>query len=320
MAEIVTLTLNPAVDVWTAVDRIVDTHKLRCEPTRCYPGGGGINVARVIRRLDGQQARCRALYLAGGAAGIRLEQMLSNERIPNRRLRIAGETRENFSVMERATGREFRFVLPGPYVSEEEWQAAQMVLDSIKAAPGESGMPDYWVMSGSLPPGLPPQAYAELARSARLRGMRVVLDTSGTALSLALDAGVYLVKPSLSELASLMGTPLSEESDWTKAARQIVHDGRAQIVALTLGARGALLVSSEETIRLQALSVPVAGATGAGDSFLAGLLVALRRGDPLRDAACLAQAAASATLLSSGTALCDPSEVARLCADTRRVV
>lgn len=317
MTGIVTLTLNPAVDVWTAVDRIVDTHKLRCEPARCYPGGGGINVARVVRRLDGPQARCLALYLAGGAAGARLEQMLSTERIQSRRMRIAGETRENFSVTERASGREFRFVLPGPHVSEEEWQAALMVLDGLEAAQGSWGSPAYWVMSGSLPPGLPAQAYAELARNARQRGMRVVLDTSGPALSLALDAGVYLVKPSLAELASLMGTPLPTESDWLKATRQLVHDGRAQIVALTLGDQGALLVSSDETIRLQALSVPVAGATGAGDSFLAGLLVALRRGDALHDAARLAQAAASATLLSSGTALCDPDEVTRLRALTQ---
>ncbi|WP_321939854.1 1-phosphofructokinase family hexose kinase [Paraburkholderia sp. J8-2] len=306
MVEIVTLTLNPAVDVSTAVDRVVDTHKLRCDAAHRYPGGGGLNVARVIHRLDGREANCLALYLAGGASGSLLEQMLTAERVHSRRLRIAGDTRENFSVTERSTGHEFRFVLPGPQVSADEWSAMLAVLDALMPAPR------YLVLSGSLPPGLPPKAYADLTRWANLRGTHVVLDTSGLPLALALDAGVYLVKPSLSELAALAEQPLADEAAWLSAARQLVDSGRAQIVALTLGEHGALLVTSDETIRLPALSVAVSSATGAGDSFLAGLLVALRRGDTLRDAARLAQAAASATLLSSGTALCDADEVKRL--------
>lgn len=309
-----TLTLNPAVDVSTAVERVVDTHKLRCDAARRYPGGGGLNVARVIRRLDGREANCLALYLAGGTAGNLLEQMLTAERVPSRRLRIVGETRENFSVTERSTGHEFRFVLPGPQVSVDEWSATLAVLEALMPAPR------YLVLSGSLPPGLPPTAYADLTRWANLRGTRVVLDTSGLPLALALDAGVYLVKPSLGELAALAERPLVDEAAWLFAARQLVDNGRAQIVALTLGERGALLVTSDETIRVPALSVAVSSATGAGDSFLAGLLVALRRGDTLRDAARLAQAAASATLLSSGTALCDADEVKRLYAGIQEAV
>lgn len=306
VVEIMTFTPNPAVDVSTAVERVVDTHKLRCDAACRYPGGGGLNVARVIQRLDGREASCLALYLAGGASGNLLEQMLTAERVPGRRLRIAGETRENFSVTERVTGREFRFVLPGPQTSADEWSGALAILDALTPAPR------YLVLSGSLPPGLPSTAYADLTRLANLRGTRVVLDTSGLPLALALDAGVYLVKPSLGELASLAGNPLTDEAAWLAAARRLVEDRRAQIVALTLGERGALLVTSDETIRVPALSVAVSSATGAGDSFLAGLLVALRRGDALRDAARLAQAAASATLLSSGTALCDADEVKRL--------
>ena len=313
MVEIVTLTLNPAVDVSTAVERVVDTHKLRCEAARRYPGGGGLNVARVIQRLDGRESSCLALYLAGGSSGNLLEQMLTAERVPGRRLRIAGETRENFSVTERSTGQEFRFVLPGPQIGADEWSTTLAVLDALMPAPR------YLVLSGSLPPGLPLTAYAELTRWANLRGTRVVLDTSGLPLALALDAGVYLVKPSLGELAALAEQPLADEAAWLSAARRLVEERRAQIVALTIGDRGALLVTSDETIRVPALSVAVSSATGAGDSFLAGLLVALRRGETLQDAARLAQAAASATLLSSGTALCDADEVKRLYAGTQEV-
>jgi 6-phosphofructokinase 2 len=304
--DILTLTVNPAVDVATAVDRVVDTHKLRCEAATRYPGGGGINVARVIERLDGARAGCLALYLAGGVAGDLLEQLLAAEGVTSRRLRIAGDTRENFSVKERATGREFRFVLPGPMLGDLEWQHALDAVDALTPAPR------YLVLSGSLPPGLPAHAYADLTRRANARGMRVVLDASGPPLKLALEAGVYLVKPSLSELAGLAGASLDNEAAQIAAAREIVADRRAEIVALTLGEGGALLVSPDETIRVKALPVTVSSAIGAGDSFLAGLIVALRGGAALGAAARLAQAAASATLLTNGTALCDAAEVRRL--------
>jgi 6-phosphofructokinase 2 len=304
--DILTLTVNPAVDIATAVERVVDTHKLRCEAASRYPGGGGINVARVIQRLDGAQAGCLALYLAGGVTGDLLEQLLAAERVASRRLHVAGETRENFSVKERSTGHEFRFVLPGPQVSAVEWAR---VLDDFEAL---TPAPRYLVLSGSLPPGVPAHAYAGLAGRARARGARVVLDTSGPPLALALEAGVYLVKPSLGELAELAGTPLADEAAQVAAARKIVADRRAQIVALTLGEHGALLVSAEESIRVEALPVPVSSAIGAGDSFLAGLIVAMRGGEGLGAAARLAQAAASATLLTEGTALCDAAEVKRL--------
>ncbi|HTH60829.1 MAG TPA: 1-phosphofructokinase family hexose kinase [Paraburkholderia sp.] len=304
--EILTLTVNPAVDVSTAVEQVVDTHKLRCEAAIRHPGGGGINVARVIQRLAGAQADCVALYLAGGIAGDVLEQMLAEEGVASRRLPIAGETRENFSVKERATGREFRFVLPGPLVSAAEWATVLDVLASLAPAPR------YLVLSGSLAPGMGAQTYAEVAKLAHARRVRVVLDTSGPPLALALEAGVYLVKPSLGELAELAGHALDDDAAQVAAARRLVEERRADIVALTLGDRGALLVSSDETIRVDALPVPVSSAIGAGDSFLAGLLVALRRGDGLTTAARLAQAAASATLLTAGTALCDAKQVMRL--------
>jgi 6-phosphofructokinase 2 len=306
MVDILTLTVNPAVDVSTAVDRVVDTHKLRCETASRHPGGGGINVARVIQRLEGPRADCLALYLAGGEPGDLLEQMLAAERVTCRRLRIAGETRENFSVKERSTGRDFRFVLPGAPVTAAEWASVLDAFDTLMPAPR------YLVLSGSLPPGLPARAYADLATRANARGTRVVLDTSGLPLASALEAGVYLVKPSLGELTELAGGPLETEAAQIAAARRIVAERHAQIVALTLGERGALVVSSDETIRVGALPVPVSSVIGAGDSFLAGLLVALRRGEALREAVRLAQAAASATLLTTGTALCDAAEVRRL--------
>jgi 6-phosphofructokinase 2 len=303
MPEIVTITLNPAVDVATSIERVVDTRKLRCSPARRDPGGGGINVARVIQRLGGD---CSAIYLAGGATGQMLRELLDAEAFVGVGIEIAGETRENFSVLEQCTGLEYRFVLPGPTLSALDWQRC---LDEFN---GLEVPPRYLVMSGSLPPGAATSTYAQLARLASARGTRVVVDTSGPALAEALDAGVWIVKPSLSELQDLTGRPLLEEAECIAAAQDIARSGRARIVAVTLGERGALLVTAERCLRAAGLAVKVCSSIGAGDSFVAALIWALNRGVDIDEAFRYGMAAASATLLGAGTTLCERGEVERL--------
>ena len=303
MADIVTLTLNPAVDVATSIDHVSDTHKLRCGPARRDPGGGGINVARVLQRLG---CDCHALYLAGGAIGQMLRQLLASERVSNTGVEIAGETRENFSVHESLSGREFRFVLPGPKVTADELQCC---LDQLNALPVA---PRYLVLSGSLPLGAEVDTYAQITSAVDPDVTRVVLDTSGPALASALDAGVYLVKPSLSELRALTGQALSDEREWRAVAQEIVDSGRAQMVALTLGENGALLVSAERTLRAPALPVRVSSVIGAGDSFVAGMVWALNRNADLDEVFQYALAAATAALLSAGTGLCQHADVERI--------
>lgn len=303
MTEIVTVTLNPAVDVATSVEQIIDTRKLRCSAAQRDPGGGGINVARVVQRLGGN---CVALYLHGGATGQVLQQLLDAEHVAGQGVEITGETRENFSVQETSTGREYRFVMPGPTLAESDLQRC---IDQINAL---GAPPRYLVMSGSLPPGAPVDSYARIARSTCEPGTRVVLDTSGPALAAALDAGVWLVKPSLNELRSLTGQPLASEPEWLAAAEEIVRDGRTQIVALTLGERGAVLVTAERFLRATGLPVQVSSSIGAGDSFVAAMVWALNRDASLDEAFHYGVAAASATLLSAGTALCKQADVERL--------
>lgn len=303
MPDILTVTANPAVDVATSVERVTDTRKLRCGPARRDPGGGGINIARVLQRLG---ADYTALYLGGGATGGILKSMLEAEGIRALCVPITGETRESFSVHEAATNREYRFVLPGPTVSGAEWARLE---DCIIQQSGASAR--YLALSGSLPPGVPSAAYARVAAVARARGMRVVLDTSGPALAEALEVGVFLVKPSLNELSQLCGHALTEEAAWCDAAREIVLNRQAEIVALTLGERGALLVTAEGALHAPALPVTVASAIGAGDSFVAAMIWALNRGSDVEDAFRRALAAASASLLVHGTALCDAADVER---------
>ena len=303
MPDILTITMNPALDVSTSTDTVMATHKLRCTPEKFHPGGGGINVARVLHRLGSD---CMALYPAGGFKGQVLKQLLDQEQVRSHCITIADETRESFSVIETSTGRDFRFVLPGPHLTSHEWQACLDYVSKL-AAPCR-----YIVASGSLPPGVPVDFYARLAVLARARGSLMVLDTSGPALAAALSAGVFMAKPSLRELRELTGQPLDTEDDQRNAARQLVKNGQAQMVALSLGADGALLLTAKQTLRALSLPVQVVSSIGAGDSFLAGLLWALNLDKGLEQSFRYGMAAGAGALLSAGTALCQAADVERL--------
>lgn len=303
MPRFVTFTPNPALDLSTSVDRLVGSHKLRCAAPEVHPGGGGINVARVLHRLGGEVL---ALYPAGGATGERLHALLAAEGVPDRPLPIAGETRESLTVLARDSGQEYRFVLPGPRLSDAEWQAALTHLQTLPSAP------TWLISSGSLPPGVADDGHAQVARLAQHIGARMVVDSSGAALSAALAQGVWLVKPSLRELSDLAGTPLSTRAEQKQAARDLIGRGHAQVVALSLGAEGALLVTADQCLQADALPVPVAGSVGAGDSFLAGLIWALDRQAHPAQALATAMAAGAAAVMRTGTLLCQSVDVERM--------
>lgn len=301
MPNFVTFTPNPALDVSTSVDRLVDAHKMRCATPLMHPGGGGINVARVLHRMG---ADVLAVYPAGGVNGERLHGLLQDEGVPDLRVQIAQETRESFTVHARDSRQEYRFVLPGPHLSPQEWRSCLASLRPLSGA---------WIVSsGSLPEGLGVDGHAQVARLAREIGARMVVDTSGPALQAALEEGVWLVKPSLRELSELSGLALTSREMQRHAAQQLIAKGQARMVALSLGSEGAMLVTADECLQAQALSVPVAGSVGAGDSFLGGLLWALDTGATLADALRTAMAAGSAAVMVPGTTLCDPAQVRRL--------
>jgi 6-phosphofructokinase 2 len=303
MPAILTLTPNPALDLSTTAERVLPTHKLRCGPVTRYAGGGGINVARVLARLG---TDVLAVFPAGGLTGGRLQALLEAEQVPNEVLPIAGETRESFSAHEEASGQDFRFVLPGPLLSVSEWQACLERACQLRPTSG------LVVASGSLPPGAPADFYARLARRLAADGRRLILDSSGAPLASARDAGVHLVKPSLRELQELTGASLETQAQRRAACEALVRSGKAAIVALSLGPEGALLVAARGAWHAPALPVQVVSTIGAGDSFLAGLVFALASGRELPEALRTALAASAAALLSGGTALCQPEDVARL--------
>ena len=303
MTDIVTITPNPAVDVSTNVERIVPIAKLRGTSQRRDPGGGGINVARVVNRLGGSVA---ALYPVGGPTGLLLRQLVDKEGVVSRTWTTTEETREDFFVQEHATGQPYRFILPGPTLTAPEWQAGLALLADLEP------FPRFVVGSGSLPQGVPEDFYAQVATIVRARGAQFILDTSGRALSSAVAGGVDLIKPSLNEMRELAGGELSDAVAWEAAARTLVATGKVATVALTMGHLGALLVTRDRVLRAQPLQMVPVNAVGAGDSFLGALVARLAAGAPLDEAFRFAVAAGAAALLRTGTALCDPDDISRL--------
>lgn len=303
-APIVTLTMNPALDVSSSVGRVVPENKLRCGPGSFDPGGGGINVTRAIRNLGG---RSIAVYPLGGPTGEAYRGFAAEADILGHVVRIAGNTRESFTVNETTTGEQYRFVLPGPALREPEWRACLSVVGDNLPRGG------FLVASGSLPPGVPVDFYARLARIAADQDIRVVVDASGPPLEAALAEGVFLIKPSRDELAELVGAPGElEDDDQLDALHAIIGDGRAEHVALSLGAGGALLAGADRVLRLATPRVTVASTVGAGDAFLAGLILRLAEGSSMEAAFRTAVASGSATAILPGTELCRADDVARL--------
>ncbi len=304
MKPIVTITLNPAIDGAAEADRIHPIHKIRTSNERYYPGGGGVNVARVLTELG---APALPVCLAGGAMGGLLEELLHGSGCPPLLVPFAGATRVSHTVFERETGLEYRFVPEGPMATAED--AARM-LAAVEALDF-----DWLVVSGSLPRGLPEIAYAPFAALAAARGARFVLDTSGPALAATLAvAPAYLIKPSHGEFRMLTGEALDSDAEIAGAAARMRAGGRFELAAITLGRDGAVLAYPGGVMHRRPPDLPVASATGAGDSFLGGMVFALAEGASPEEAFAFGMAAGAAAVLTPGTELCRKADVHRILA------
>ncbi|HPD20590.1 MAG: 1-phosphofructokinase family hexose kinase [Desulfomonilia bacterium] len=303
MAEVVTVTLNPSIDTSAQVSQVMADHKMRCSEPSHEPGGGGINVSRAIKKLGGESL---AFFPAGQHYGKLLRGLLQNEGVEFRHVEIAGQTRENFIVREETSGRQFRFGLPGPVMGEDECGAILTLLDTLPFRPA------YIVGSGSLPPGAPVDFYALLGRKASKLGARYVVDTSGEALCRIVESPVYLIKPNRRELSLLAGEEVLEEDDLADAARGLISKGISEIVVVSLGAGGAMLVTREGCRRIHAPSVRAVSVVGAGDSMTAGMVLGLTRGLSITEAAMFGVAAGTAAVMTPGTELCRREDTERL--------
>jgi len=306
--RIATLTLNPTIDTALEAEAMVHTDKIRTSGERLDPGGGGINVARVLVRFGAPVA---AIFMAGGSTGRLLDRLLQREGVERICVPIAGETRVSVTVYERSTGHEYRLVPEGPVLSEPEWQECLRQIGETEC--------DWFVASGSLPGGVPHDFYARVAEILRDRATRFVVDAPAGQLAPALaGGGLFLVKPSRDELEQLSGAALTEIESVVEAARRIVSDGSAQNVAVSLGGDGAVLVDGSGAFVMPAALVAARSAVGAGDSFLAAMTYAFASGADRSTALRLGVAAGAAATLSPGTDLCHPWDVTRLAAELGR--
>jgi 1-phosphofructokinase family hexose kinase len=301
---IYTLTLNPALDRELTVPELAFDTVLRASATRSDVGGKGFNVSRMLAALD---VPSTAVALAGGGTGRSLRAGLEALGIATDFVWISGESRTNVSVVAATGGRHLKVNEPGPTVSVAE-------LDALRTLVRERSRPgDWWVLAGSLPPGVPPTIYAELI--AELHGLdaRVALDTSGEPLRLGCAAGPDLVKPNASELAELSGRPVRSDAAILEAAAGL---GSIAYVAVSRGAEGALLIHRGQAYAATPPAISECNPIGAGDSMLAGLLWGLSRGDA-EAALRLGVACGAATASLPGTAVGSRDEVLRLAEQVR---
>jgi len=304
---IVTLTLSPTIDLAFQSNEIRPIRKNRVARQSIDAGGGGINVARVLKELG---AEAYAIYLAGGATGLVLNELVAKLGVPAKCIEMAGGTRISFTVFEEISGLEYRFVSEGSALVEAEWQSALSELGVCDA--------DYVVASGSLPPGVPIDFYARLATIAQSNGIRLILDTSGPALQAAISAGgIYLAKPSLGEFETLTQRKFESVGELVEATTSLVASGSVENLAVSMGRDGALLAHRSGTLLLRGPKVKPVSAVGAGDSFVAGMTFSLARGEHVEDAFMLGIAAGAAAVLTPGNQLCHREDVERLYADVQ---
>lgn len=299
--EIVTLTPNPAIDKSCSLQQILPEVKLKCSAPVYEPGGGGINVSRAIKKLGGHSL---ALYLAGGPPGQLMHDLLNEEGIEFQATLTEGWTRENFIATETSSNRQYRFGMPGAIIKEAEWQQLLRALKLQKPSP------KIIVASGSLPPGVPDDFYRKVAKIAKEVKAKCFLDTSGMALSQAMERDhFFLLKPNLKELCELTGQTSITGMGHEKAALQLVDEGKAEMVVVSLGAKGAILATKQGVERVVPPTIVVKSTVGAGDSMMAGLALAYARGATPREMLMYGVACGTAAAMSAGTELCSKTNV-----------
>lgn len=301
---ILTLTLNPALDMATSVPVFQAGHKLRCSEPLLDPGGGGLNVSRAIKALGGDSL---ALVALGGLTGDRLAGLIRAEGVTFLSLLGPGETRQSLTVTEQKTGTQLRFMLPGPVWTETERQRVFTLLRATSRPGGIS------VISGSQPPGVPVDFPAQLAAS--MPGSLVVLDTSGAALNEAVARpipGLEVLRMDTEEAEGLAGRTLKSRTETADFAQELVRRGVARQIIMARGAEGNVLATADQRLFGNAAKVEVKSTVGAGDSFVAAFVLAMARLRSPAEALALGCAAASAAVMTDATQLCRQQDVDRL--------
>ncbi|WP_405604251.1 1-phosphofructokinase family hexose kinase [Polaribacter sp. Asnod1-A03] len=261
--KVVTLTINPALDKSAKVTEMTPFDKLECNDITYHPGGGGINISRVLHRL-GVESNC--LFPYGGKTGEHLVDLLEAQHIEVFATPISIWTRENFAVFDIKTGLQFRFGMPTEaFIEEEMKEVEKLINDQISKN-------DILVISGSLPKGLPTGYYSKIIQNLSVKGVKVIVDTSGPVFNEVLKNELYLIKPNQKELARLAGKETQTKEEQEAFALKMVTDKIAEYVVVSLGKDGAFIAHKNGVDYVAAPIISVKSTIGAGDSMVAGLI------------------------------------------------
>ena len=309
MTEILTITLNPALDRSTSTDHVVPEEKLRCETPVTEAGGGGINVARAIGVMGG---RARAFVAISGFQGQRYLEVLRNEPVIPEVFHTHGETRQSFAVIDRSTGAQYRFVTPGPRGTPQ--QSAD-VLGAIARCTPQRG---YVVLSGSQPPGVPLDFPSKLAAQMADHSAHLILDTSGAPLRALLQAGAarqHVLRLDGAESEDLAGRKFADIHGVADFAQELIHRGAAEVVVLAMGEEGSVLVENGNRWHSKTRPVKPRSKVGAGDSFVGVFTWSLSQGASWEEALRMGVCAAASAVTTEGTELCRMDQVEDLARD-----
>lgn len=287
-----TITANPALDLTYRVKEIKLDDKIRASEVIRAAGGNGVNVSRVAARLGHPTV---AMGFVGGRTGEELEDRLKSEGVRTWFTQHAADTRTNVIIQDDKS-QQVR-------VSGVKAAVTQAEVETFIANIVDLRKPDFLVISGSLLTGMPKDFYVAITRYAVRDGVRVAADADGDELKSAVEAGVYLIKPNHYELERLTGMTVTTHDDAVKAARKVIGRG-VEVVVCSLGPSGAVLVTENEAWQAVPPKIKVDSAVGAGDSLLAGVLVAIAENKSWDEVLRLGVACGTATAMTPGTDLC----------------
>ena len=298
---IYTITLNPALDRTLWIQKVRDDVSNRILEEKSFAGGKSVDVSKVLKNLGVDNI---ALGFVGGFAGRELEGRLLNEGIETDFVRVSGETRTNIIIHETGTGKQLAFNARGPEIKPDELM--QFIEQLEKLPCGE-----VVAIGGSIPLGVSPEIYRKIINLVKRCQAKVVLDVDGEALRQGIKALPNVIKPNIHELSELAGRELNGLDDVVRAARSINQQG-VEIVLVSMGAKGILLVSDGQQYLAVPPNVNVESTIGAGDSSVAGFVSGLVQGKDLKQCLIYAVAAGTATTLRQGTALCQKDDFERI--------
>ncbi len=300
-STIITLTINPSLDKSTHFTGLVPEQKIRCEKPQYDAGGGGVNVSKAISELGGSSI---CIFTSGGSSGEMLSELIQKKGIESTAIKTENWTRENFIAFDNENKAQYRFGFPGSELSEDEQEDVLEKIKKIKS--------DYLVISGSLNEGLPSDFYQKITEIAKSKEVKVIVDTSGEALQKVLETGVYLAKPNIGELAKLLGKKRLDLNEAEKAAKKLIEKRNAEIIIVSMGIQGAILVTKDVTEFVAAPKVEKKSTVGAGDSMVGGMVWALSQNKTMKEVLQIGVCCGTAATMNEGTQLFKKKDVLRL--------